>query len=76
MTKEQSEALETLVDMHGLVNVAAELAQICSEKAAHIACNWQDDATARMWMNCSRVFDGVCDGAAKYFPPQPVSCAQ
>ena len=74
MTKEQSETLEALVDAHGLVNVAAELAQICSPKSKHIASNWQDDATARMWMNCSRIFDSVCDRAAKYFPPQPVNC--
>ena len=72
MTKEQSETLEALVDAYGLVNVAAKLAEICSEKCAHIASNWQDDATARMWMNCSRIFDGACDRAAKYFPP--VNC--
>jgi hypothetical protein len=74
MTKEQSETLEALVDAYGLVNVAAELAQICSLKSQHISSNWQDDNTARMWMNCSRIFDSVCNRAGKYFPPQSVNC--
>jgi hypothetical protein len=70
MTREQSEMLEKLVDEHGLVNIAAELAQICSLKSQHIASNWQDDATARTWMNCSRIFDTASDRVLRYFPSQ------
>lgn len=49
--KEQSvcEALETLVDKHGLLHVATALEMICDEKAAFIETNWQDKTTARVW---------------------------
>lgn len=41
--------LEALVDKHGLANVLSALARICDEKAEHLAVNWQDTASAKVW---------------------------
>jgi rRNA-processing protein FCF1 len=41
--------LENLVDAHGLTAILETLAEIASEKAVHIAVNWQDQKTAVLW---------------------------
>lgn len=46
---EEMEALEKLVDRHGLFEVVVALAVICSDKAAHISACWQDNKTANVW---------------------------
>jgi hypothetical protein len=43
------EALEGMLDRHGLYGVTDMLAAICAEKAEHVRSNWQDDGTARVW---------------------------
>ena len=53
-TKEAAEVLESLVDLHGLQAVLAELETICDQKAEHIATNWQDYALAKSWCRTAR----------------------
>lgn len=43
------EALEGMVDRHGLTQVLCMLCEICSEKAEHLRANWQDKANAKHW---------------------------
>jgi hypothetical protein len=43
------EALEGILDRHGLHGVLDMLASVCAEKAEHVRSNWQDEGTARMW---------------------------
>ena len=48
MTTKQDDmlALEDMVDRHGLYAVAGMLAEVCHEKADHLATNWQDHTAA------------------------------
>lgn len=41
--------LEQLIDREGMGNVLAALVDVCQEKAAHLAENWQDDKLAKQW---------------------------
>jgi hypothetical protein len=41
--------LEAAVDGAGLSSVLMALSEICGEKAEHIATNWQDTKTAKVW---------------------------
>jgi hypothetical protein len=43
------EALEALVDCYGLPSILDWLSQIAADKAVHIATNWQDTRTAKVW---------------------------
>lgn len=43
------EALEGMVDRHGVAGVLHMLAEVCSEKATHLESNWQDRTTAKLW---------------------------
>lgn len=50
MTQAQRvEALEALVDSETLQDVLIALHLVCIEKAEHIAIEWQDKATAKVW---------------------------
>lgn len=53
------EDLEKLIDRDGLRPVLAAIAEICYLKAAHIAENWQDTATAKVWTNTGIALDKV-----------------
>jgi len=44
-----TDELEAMIDRHGLTHVVTGLSLICSEKAEHIRCNWQDHGTAKVW---------------------------
>lgn len=60
MTNTDSEMLERAIDAHGLADVLATLASICTEKAGHIRASYGDaPGLARSWelagRNCSRV---------------------
>ncbi len=44
------EQLESLIDQHGLPQVLEAMAQVCYEKAEHIAVNGQDVSLAKSWM--------------------------
>ena len=49
-----TEALEALIDKHGLVHVLTGLELVCEEKAEHIRHNWQDRKTAACWDSAAR----------------------
>lgn len=47
------EKLEELVDGSDLSSVTIALGLLCSEKAEHLRCNWQDEITAKVWDRAS-----------------------
>lgn len=47
-------ALEAMIDKHGLVAVLSELASICDEKSGHIAQSYADAALAGRWARAAR----------------------
>ena len=49
-----TEALEALIDKHGLVHVLTGLELVCEEKAEHIRHAWQDRKTAAGWDSAAR----------------------
>lgn len=57
MTTTNLETLEAIVDSMGLEATVRALAEICGEKASHIAMNWQDTTTAKVWMRGSAILD-------------------
>jgi len=44
-----ADTLESLIDAKGIQTVLETIGQICSEKADHIATNWQDTGLAKEW---------------------------
>ncbi len=63
-----AEDLERMIDRQGLAAVCDMLAQICHEKADHIASNWQDRALAREWTVCARAIDRAAGAARGRLP--------
>jgi hypothetical protein len=59
LSKQAIENLERIVDHYGLENLIRALAFICSEKSTHVAENWQDVKTAKVWMGYSVAIDGA-----------------
>jgi hypothetical protein len=57
MTKDESAALEGMLDRRQLSGVLAELAAICDGKAQHISENWQDEPLARAWSRHARLLE-------------------
>lgn len=51
------EDLERLIDRDGLRPVLAAIAEICYLKAAHLAENWQDTTTAKVWTQTGQRLD-------------------
>lgn len=41
--------LEDLIDKHGVGTIMETMANICHEKAEHVAVNWQDNQMAGYW---------------------------
>lgn len=48
------ETIETLIDQSSVLDVLTAIECICSEKAAHIRHNWQDNLMARQWDSASK----------------------
>jgi hypothetical protein len=60
--EEGSEAftqLEGYVDTVGIRNVIFALAKICDLKSEHLAVNWQDTKTAKVWARWSHRFESM-----------------
>jgi hypothetical protein len=57
LSREQSDALEAMIDGASLRAVVAALADIALDKAEHIRTNWQDGATAGPWTQASKRLD-------------------
>lgn len=53
--------LERLLDSYDLSRVLAALRDICHEKSAHLAANWQDHNAARAWDLAARTCDRVSE---------------
>lgn len=51
--KTLAEKLEQLIDSQGLSHVLHEIERVCSEKADHIAENWQDNSLSQEWQEAS-----------------------
>lgn len=49
--------LEAMIDAHGLYAVTAMLAEVCHEKADHLATNWQDHTAALHWTKAAQTFE-------------------
>jgi hypothetical protein len=47
------DALESLIDKHGMVNIMLGLVHITDEKAEHVKSNWQDLELADAWRKVS-----------------------
>lgn len=48
-------ALETLVDKEGLSGIIGDLAEICHLKAQHLLENWQDRASAQVYVRMANI---------------------
>jgi hypothetical protein len=57
--KRDLEALEALVDKYDLKNVLNALVEICHGKAEHLAANWQDPVSAKLWTDAGRRIDAA-----------------
>jgi hypothetical protein len=54
-----TEALESMIDKHGLLFVTTGLELICAEKAEHIRHNWQETRASKPWDKASKAFGRV-----------------
>jgi hypothetical protein len=50
------EQIERIVDANNLLHVVTALELMCTEKAEHLRCNWQDENAAKTWERAARVF--------------------
>ena len=66
MNKELAEALEVLVDTHGLAEVLAALSDVCMGKAEHLRANWQDAKAAKEYDRLSARLGPAYELAAKW----------
>jgi hypothetical protein len=57
MSQRLEDALEQLIDAHGLYNVTEALQQVCFGKSEHLAANWQDYPASKRWNRAGRAFD-------------------
>jgi hypothetical protein len=49
--------IEQLIDRYTLKNVLAAAARVAGEKACHVAANWQDTQTAKVWEKACHAVD-------------------
>ena len=64
MSQRIEDALEQLIDAHGLYNVIEALQQACFSKSEHLASAWQDEVASKHWNKAARTFDRVLDRVA------------
>lgn len=65
--KDSRDRIEQLLDTHGIRPFLEMLSVVCSEKAEHVAANWQDPRTAKLWQRWAERFDR--DAACKLDDP-------
>ena len=53
--------LESMVDRFGLESMLQRLADIASEKSAHVESNWQDPHLAECWDTAARVLHDTAE---------------
>jgi hypothetical protein len=49
LDKDERERIESYIDAAGIDAVLMAIAEICDDKADHIAVNWQDVPLAKRW---------------------------
>jgi len=54
LPQEKIEALEHMIDAHGIHRVLLALEVISGDKAEHVRTNWQDKPLARCWDNVAK----------------------
>jgi hypothetical protein len=50
-TQNTQDNLEEIVDALGVKGTLEALAQVCFDKSEHLASNWQDEASAKVYSN-------------------------
>lgn len=63
MTQAEMDTLESMMDRRGARNVLRAIAQVCDDKAGHIATNWQDRTLARRWSGIAVSLESTADKA-------------
>lgn len=63
--KQLQDRLEGLIDGNNMERVLEALQHVCSEKADHIASNWQDKNAAKPWTRQSKLLDKARAEAVK-----------
>ncbi len=58
------EALEQIVDSHGIQSVMHMLERICELKAEHVLNNWQDESLSEAWAENATKIGLTADGLA------------
>ena len=58
---ELQEALEMLVDKHGIGTVTQQLSEICGLKAEHLLSNWGERTAAREWQKAGKRLEKAGD---------------
>jgi hypothetical protein len=59
MNQAELDALESMIDTHGMHALAQGIAYVCWEKADHARSNWQDEPLAKRWEKLADIFDRV-----------------
>ena len=61
MTPSQLEALEVLIDQHGIAEVLGQIAAIANDKAEHILANYDDENLSDEWEAVADEIDALAD---------------
>ena len=64
MKQVNERTLEELIDEESLRNVLDGLEAICHGKAEHLASNWQDANTAKLWEKAGKLMGKMVDHPA------------
>lgn len=68
MSTAERDALEHLLDTHGLTAILDGLVVICREKATHLESAWQDPDSMRDWDTTALKIERRTADLAKYCP--------
>lgn len=63
-THDHKTNLELVIDATSLRSVLEMLAEICHEKADHLASNWQDHTSARAWVKAAKTIHRCAESNA------------
>jgi hypothetical protein len=62
------DGVEQLIDLHGLHNVVAAVAEVCRLKSEHVLHAWQDKLLSRLWEKAGTCLD-MASAAVPYELP-------
>lgn len=49
LNQNERDQIESIIDANSVKALLEALSDICGEKSEHVAANWQDATTARVW---------------------------